>query len=443
MKHFAAAALALTVFASFAAEKVVFKETFDSPDALKKWKIETPADGSKYRVENGALVVEHKHKPGFRSYIEIPIPLLKKGKLEFDVLIDPDRQNPKDRIGLTLDIYNISTFWHDSCKDWRAYFPEPETERLRFFDIEPVGHQRISIVPKYKYVHYCINFDHKADMVEFYAQDMSDPKSSRYDISVWGHDYYQGAYLKIGSYAYASDTYKTLVDNVVLTEITDDGNEVAGKKEEILVFNGLGTVHFFMNDLLKGEKFRMYSWESPGHNATNNNNFQYTKTPSFQTIRNSKLIIFNDAPNIAPALQKQIIKSVRDGADLLIFTGFTCIGRGYYKDSPLAEILPVIPGGLWDFKQVKEKSVLLDLKKGLVPSGAKMYYYWDVKVKEDAEILATAAKGQYPILLRSKIGKGSVTVLTATAFGDDTPDSFWRTEFSRNLIDTLPGRVKR
>ena len=435
------AAAVFAAAAAFSAEKIVFKETFDSPDALKKWKLETPEDGSQYSIDNGALSVLHKHKPGFRSYIEIPVPKIKKGKLEFDVLIDPERRDPRDRIGLTLDLYNISTFWHDSCKDWRAYFPEPEVMRMQYFDIEPVGHKRIAVVPKYKYVHYCITFDQPADMVEFYAEDMNDPKAARYDISVWGHDYYQGAYLKIGSYAYTNDPYRTLVDNVVLTEITDDRKSAGNNKEEILVFNGLGTVHYPMDTLLKGEKFRLYSWDSPGYNATFTNNFQYSKTPSFQTIQNSKLIIFNDGPNIDPALQRQILTSVANGADLLIFSGFASLGRGNYKGSVLELILPVIPCGLWDFKGDGAKPILLDAKEGLVPEGAKMYYYWDAKPAEGAEVLATAGNGKYPILLRKKHGKGSVTVLTATAFGKDDPTSYWRTEFIKNLIETLPGRT--
>ena len=213
-------AFALLTFSAFAAEKVVFEEKFDSPDALKKWRIDTPADGPKYRIDKGALSVEHIHKFQERSYIEIPIPRIKKGKLEFDVLIDPDHSVAGDRIGLTLGFYNISTFWHDSCKDWRMYFPEPEAKRLPYFFIEPVGHRRISRVAKHKYQHYCILFDHDADLIEFYVDDMQDPKSARYDMSVWGHDYYQGSYLKIGSYAYASYPYRTLVDNVKLTEIT-------------------------------------------------------------------------------------------------------------------------------------------------------------------------------------------------------------------------------
>jgi hypothetical protein len=272
-------------------------------------------------------------------------------------------------------------------------------------------------------------------MVEFFVQDMLDPKTARYDISVWGHAYYQGAYLKIGSYSYASDPYRTLVDNVVLTEITDDGKGAVAAKKDILVFDGFGTVHYPVGKLLKGKKYRSYSWVSPGYNPTNKNNFTYEKAPSYQKISEAKLFIFNDAPNIAPALQTQIVKAVRNGSDLLILGGLLSLGKGGYKNSPLEKILPVTLPDLWGIKGSHKKALRLDAKKGLVPAGAELYYYWDVKPVEGAEILATADNGKLPILFRKKYGEGTVTVLSATVFGPVTPSSFWNTEMIQNIFD--------
>lgn len=421
-------------------EKIIFSENFNSPEALSKWRISTAADGPQFRIENGALSVEHRHKPNFGSFIEMRIPLIKKGRIDFDVLIDPERKDPRDRIGLTLDIFNISTFWHDSCNDWRMYFPEPEIKRLPYFFIEPVGHKKIAAVPKYKYVHYRIVFDHDADLVEFYVDDLKDPKSARYDVSIMGHAYYQGAFLRIGSYGYTQNSYRTLVDNIVVTEMSERADSIR-KKDEILVFDGLLTTYLPMKRVLKGAKFRVYHWDSPVYNVSNTNNYQYMKMPGFQTVKNAKTIIFNDAPNVPEALQKKILDSVKEGADLIIFSGLCSLGKGEFKDTPIGRALPVILTDEWAIAGHSEKPIRLDAKPGLVPKdGAVMYYYWDLKPAEGAEILATADNGKIPVLIRKKFGKGTVTVLAATVCGPAGKDCFWKTAFVDNIRNFLKTR---
>ena len=438
-------ALTLAAFSAFAAEKVVFQENFDSPDALKKWRIDTPANGPKYSIDNGMLSVEHIHAYQKRSYIEIPIPLIKKGKLEFDAIIDPEQINRGDRIGLTLGFYNISTFWHDSCKDWRMYFPEPEAKRLAYFFLEPVGHRRISIVPKHKKVHYCILFDHDADLIEFYVNDMRDPKSARYDMSIWGHDFYQGAYLKIGSFAYAAYPYRTLVDNVKLTEITDEAG-AAVKKDNILVFDGMLSVHHPIKKLLKGEKnIRTYNWESTGYNTRTTNNYEFSAFPSFSAIERAKMVIINDAPVIQPALQERVIKAVKNGTHLVILGGLCTLNKGSFQGSPLGAVLPVKLDSKWAIKGAHDKPIKLDAKAGLIPENAEMYYYLDLQAADDAEILATADGGKtlffsqkkIPVIFQKKLGKGTITVLSATACGPSNEKSFWNTDLVKNLLTGL------
>ena len=149
------------------AEKIVFKETFDNADALKKYRIVRQKNGVEFTVEKNTLFVHHKDVP-YSGFIEIPVPMIKKGRLDFDVTVNPSK-NVSSGIGLTLDLYNISTFWHDACNDWRMYFPEPNAKRMLFFNIEPVGHQKIAAVKDYVKKHYRIRFDEEADLVEFYV----------------------------------------------------------------------------------------------------------------------------------------------------------------------------------------------------------------------------------------------------------------------------------
>ena len=180
---------------AFAAEKIVFKETFDTQEALKKYRMVTYPDGGSYQVRDGALIITHRHAYRKGGYIEIPVPLVKKGSLEFELTVDCDHENPGDAVGTTLDLYNISTFWHDSLKDWRYYFPEPAYKKMPYFDIEPVGHQRIKRIQRHKTTKYRIDFDTVKDCVEFYADDFSDPAASRFDVSVLGHAFYREAQI--------------------------------------------------------------------------------------------------------------------------------------------------------------------------------------------------------------------------------------------------------
>lgn len=436
-------------FRGFSGSRVVFSENFDSPDALKKWHVvEYPGSGT-FRVENGTLSVIHNHNPGKGSYIEIPIPAVSCGQVDFDVLIDPDHVDPTVRIGLTFEIYNIASFWHDSLRDWRMYFPEPNASRMPNFDLEPVGHHRISMVPKYKFVHYRIVFDEKRDLVEFYSGDMLDPKASRFDVSVFGHGFYRGGYLRIGSFGITSDSYRTIVDNVVIREFS--GNSEVRKKDQILIFDGICSDLFKVYPLLKkknpwnAEGARRYTWNSPGPNLLpDRNNFRYDGMPGFQTVENAALIIFNDAPNVDEPLQKQIVRSVSDGADLLILSGVFSLGKGGFRNSSLEKILPVIlPDDIWTLAGDGKTDYSLHSKNGFGwnAEGKVLFHFWDLKPSEGAEVLVTVSKPDerrdIPILLRKRFGKGNVYVLTGTACGQSRENSFWEGDFLMNLLRTI------
>ena len=183
------------------------------------------------------------------------------------------------------------------------------------FNFEPVGHQKIAKVGKYKYVHYRIYFDEKLDLVEFYTGDMKDPKTARYDVSVFGHGFYRGGYLRIGSFAFTTDVYRTLVDNIVIREFS--GETELQNKDQILIFDGISSNHYNVYPLLKKKNLwndtgaRHYVWNSPGANIqAHKNNFSYEGMPGFQTVEKAALIIFNDTQNVEAPLQKQIIKTL-------------------------------------------------------------------------------------------------------------------------------------
>ena len=434
--------LALPVMGS-AAEKVVFKETFDTPESLKKWTITNVANSGKFAVENGALCVTHEHNPGNGNYMEIRIPKIKRGRVDFDVMIDPERYNPAARIGLTFEIYNIATFWHDSCRDWRLYFPEPNYKRMPEFDIEPVGHQRITVVPKHKYVHYSIFFDEEKDMVEFYSGDMRDPKAARYDVSVYGHGFYRGGFLRIGNFGFTDGPYRTLVDNVVVTEMSEE--TAAQPKTEFLLFDGIASDIVKFNEAMKPLKVRRYVWDSTGANIVAHiNNCEFVGMPGFQSVEKAQLIVFNDTVNIEPALQRKIMESVKNGTDVLFQGGHFTFNKGGYKNSPFEMILPIkMKDSLWGVSGDKAKALSLSTAGSFKWDNAKdskIYYYWDMEPADGSEVLLTASesgwfgKKDIPILVRKKFGKGYVYVFIGTPCGPSTETSFWNKDYVSAIL---------
>ena len=173
---FLAVCMLLTML-GYGAETVLYAENFDSlADGATieqaGWKIGKSDANCTFVVANKSLRISCTYAKALRGgFAEINIPLCRRGMLEFDLLNDHD----KSGIGLFLDLYNITTFWHEYCGDWRRYFPEPVARRLDGFQVEPVGHRRLAPVTKRQWNHYRILFDKDRDRVEYFINDMQDP----------------------------------------------------------------------------------------------------------------------------------------------------------------------------------------------------------------------------------------------------------------------------
>ncbi|MBR1965180.1 MAG: hypothetical protein IKA22_01065 [Lentisphaeria bacterium] len=423
--------LLLTALSVFGAEKVIFSETFTKPDALKAWRQILKKDGAVFTVAPDGLHVNHKHLKNGGGFIEIPVPLIKKGRLDFDVEVVL-KQGQRPGIGLMVELYNISTFFHDGCRDWRMYFPEANVKRLPYFNIEPVGHHKISSVARNKKIHYRIRFDEESDLVEFYAGDMKDPATARYDVSVFGHAFYRGGYLRIGSFGYAPSDYYSRITNLTLTEEDNTVNHTA-VRDQILVFEGMGSDHYVMKKLFSREtkNIRSYRWESSGACPGNFNNCQYFKMPGFATLDNAKYIIFNDAPNVQKTLQKKMLEAVSNGAHLIIMGGLFTLGNGDFVNTPIGDALPV--------KVDKKWNLAGDSKTPLAISGTKnkgiLYYYFPAELTPGAEVIFKA--GNVPVMVSKKYGKGRISVFCGTPAGPDVKNAFWRTGCLQEMLDKI------
>jgi len=439
--------------------RIIFQEAFDKPEApvsLKElgWRVVSPPGHSTYTVEDGRLYVRitpHKCRDG---YAEIDVPVCRKGQIDLDAMIDPDHLHPKG-IGLTLDLYNISTFWHDYCRDWRLYFPEPTGKRMDGFNVEPVGHKSVGSVKRNEWIHYRIRFDTDNDRVECYIGDMTDPAYIKGDAPVLGRAEYQGGKLRVGSFGLCAGSYRAAIDNIVIRSLDDDEQSAGAETRDLhLLFRGISFDFYRIGPALRAagvdpEAIRNYDldfWRSSY--MPKNNNLKFASFPGASSVGAARSIVLIDAPcgpeDILPEfLQNDIIRSVHAGSRLVILGGLFTLDKGEFKGTSLERILPVELAGAW---QIKGSDTPLPIK-AVAPEFAKIdwtgkpcvYYYHDLTPAKDTRILLEA--GGKPLLVSRKFGAGEVLVFLGTVCGppSETPPIFWKW---RNWPSLAGGMIK-
>ena len=411
-----------------AEDKVVLAEDFKDREAFSiRWHIVSSPGKSTFEPDGKGLVLNLKHNPFNDSYIECSIPLVKKGMLEFDMEF-PD---PADSggIGLYVDIYNIGTFFHSACRDWRYYFPEPESKRVAGFDIEPVGHHKIAPVAPKGRSHYRIVFDADRDRVEFFKDDMEDPAAIVGNVSVFGHDFYRGGKIRIGSMGFAGGKPRAwrLLD-LKLTALAEK-RETDLRRSGVLIFQGMTFDELKIFEALTANGVErkvcsLYTMESTSHAMIISNRLLYDRMPGEKKLRNSELIVLADAPAgpggiIPDFVLKDMADFVRGGGRLVIFGGFFTLEKGEFQKTPLAEVLPVeleSPFATGKFaspaalKSVSPEYAWIDAEKSF-----DVVYYHDLKLKKDAVVKLTA--GGKPMLVERRAGRGSVAVFLGKKAG--------------------------
>ena len=114
MKNIIIVILGMISLCSHAEEKIIFSENFDNyktPVSLEKlgWRVVSKPECSKYVVKEGKLFVTITPHAMHDGFAVTEVPICRKGRIDFDVMIDPDNRNAKG-VGLTLGLYNISTY---------------------------------------------------------------------------------------------------------------------------------------------------------------------------------------------------------------------------------------------------------------------------------------------------------------------------------------------
>jgi hypothetical protein len=439
------------------AEEVIKLDFNEYPDGAvlgkDKWQTHMPAsnkNASTYTVKKGQLEIIANPAQNLRGgYVEMEIPIMRKGTIEFDLNVNHNQKGT----GLFIDLYNISLFWHDYCEDWRRYFPEPTAKRMKYYNVEPVGQRRLGAVKKRKWSHYKIYFDTDNDVVEYYKDDMEDPVYIDGAAAVLGRQEYLGGKLRIGSWGIAKGPMTFLIDNISISSAATQNNETSVKRDRYVIFNGLSYNRYNISEsLLAGgvnkKNIRNFYIENPKPALTPANKFFINKMPGTTSMQKAKSLILVDCPfgpaEIIPEfVQKNAVKNVKQGMTLVVFGGLFALGKGEYQDSYLSDYLPVELKDAWQVKKFQSPLIIQpvsnEMKKLDWKIKPSVVYIHDLKPKKDAEVLLTA--GDHPLLVRQKLGKGEIIVFLGTTCGSlpKNPQNplFWKWNQWAKMVDLI------
>jgi len=424
----------LLFLATMLCAEVIYSENFDgikngTPLSELGWSVKAAENQSLYRIEDGILKITCFNNPYNGGFAEKETPLVKKGTLDFDANIAMEGAGNAKGIALAMGLYNMSTWYHDYCGDWRRYFPEPPSKRIEGFSIEPVGHRVLTNVEKGKWNHYRIVFDADAGIVEYYCNDMTDPVHVDADVPVLGRAEYMGRYLSFASIGFVNGPVTYGIDNIVLAAADDAAvSEPAEKENNILVFQGMSSNEYQAAKVLRileGCTIQEY-WAEVLLSEIPVNKFRMGRLPGKGTLDKSKVIVFVDLPLGPDCVPEYFLKRleewVKNGGVLITLGGPFSYGKGQYKGTLLELLLPVNISGLWE---VKKASAPLVIKPGegfekfsvqIEKDKPAVYYYHDLTMKDGAKVLVNSEQN-IPLWVYWNYGKGKVVSFAGTVMG--------------------------
>lgn len=437
-----------------AAERVLLAQDFDAVadgTTLDKlgWRLVDPGNTCRLVVKDKALRLTSLAAPRLRGgYAEIEVPLCVRGVLEFDVTSDHD---DRGGIGLYVDLYNITTFWHEYCGDWRRYFAEPVAKRLIGFNQEPVGHRPLAKFARHKPNHYRIAFDKSLDRVEYYLNDMKDPVYIDGGVPVWGRSEYLGGFLRLGNWGSTANRFDFTIDNLKLTSLDTEGDAPAAEAErdQIMLFSGLSSGRYAIRQALEAggvpaERIREYLLQNTTPALGVENNFAASRLPGLAATARTATFVLSDFP-VAPAqiipdcVLDDIVANVRKGARLVILGGMYSYARGGYGTSPLVWAVPLKMSTCWDVVAQDPPAPIAPAGDGLPgldwSGGPTVSYLHTLEPDSGAKVLLTA--GGRPFLVSKPLGKGEVLAVLGTAYGVETPAAFWKWSGWPGLVAAL------
>ncbi|OGV73973.1 MAG: hypothetical protein A3K19_22830 [Lentisphaerae bacterium RIFOXYB12_FULL_65_16] len=427
------------------ADAPAFEARFQGAPESEGWELKAGPEQSTYAAKDGVLRVTCMQNPNQGGFIRIPVPVLRRGQFEFDARIAAENGGNCLGVSLTVGLYNLDTWFHDYCHDWRRYFPEPPNRRITGFNVEPVGHRRLAAVERGKWAHYVIRFDQDAGVVEYFRNDLSDPCAIDFDVPVLGRAEYQGGEVRIGNMGLTKGAVVHELRNLRLSALPEQ--TAGGARTEALLFQGMASDRYNLAPILEqacGRKPKVYNLIAVGAATRPTNQFMADRLPGMASVDAARLIVLADFPagpdEVLPvAQQRRLVQAVSDGARLVVLGGFFAFGKGAYANAPLAAVLPIELAGCWDAVALTPPLPLHapGTAPGAPPAPLVTWLH-QAQPRPNAEVLLEA--GNRPVAFRRQIGRGDVLAVTAIPAGAPTAgaepfetSAFWKAWLATNM----------
>jgi len=133
------------------------------------------------------------------------------------------------------------------------------------------------------------------------------------------------------------------------------------------------------------------------------------------------LVVLNNvgANSLGEAGEIAVQQYVKAGGRLLVCGGIYSMGKGRFKESVLAESLPVEAGGFFDLVRLPEFTPVTGSTGGKSALGAVEWIQVPAGVKKGSSLLMSAGKN--PLLVSGNYGRGQVMVWLGTPMGKPAP----------------------
>lgn len=371
-----------TCFHAHASEKLIWKDKFAGSKTMEEagFRKTRTLNGDEFKLNNGILTMTFREwKPYKGTSYQLPLPAVPRGVFTFEVKLASAGAKAFNNASLIVGLGPHRTFFRNNY--WVIHRP-------KHGDMLPYMPVKLNQWTKYKIV-----FDADNRMAEYYINDMKKP----YMVDIDSEANKKPLSLTIANYALTKGAVTHQIRNMKLVQLPPEQKEMSG----LIRFHG---VSFYPESFVKsfGEKeiincnmdFHRANFKVQNRIKMTPVRIPWTGIPKYMIMENMPASIFTKFD------QRSMIHAVKSGSHLIILGGLYTLNKGEFSKSLLKNILPVAVQNVWAVKR---------FDKPLTTSFGPVFHIHDLKLLPGAEVLMSA-NGTVPLLVRKKIGKGSVIV---------------------------------
>ncbi len=421
-----------------------FVEDFEGRAGLaaRGWEVKSTPEQSEWSIRNGCLQMVGHYNPYKGGSITRKVPFFERGTFEFDAKFATSGRRDYRHFSLGFRLYgHMTAFKNYGTHAWLQYRPHKKT-----WATLATG------VPLAEWVHIKVVFDFPDRRAEYYCGTGADPVFVDPDLDVdltrAGHE------LVFFNYGLCNGTVTNLIDNIRLTGVSESGAAAPPVRDGLVLFEGVSASRYAVRQILRAEfaadKVSAYPVVTRGAAIAPRNILRLRRVPGRRRWQQASLIVLADAPAVPNAclpgyLLEDLVAAVKQGAHLLVLGGMFSLGKGGYQDTPLAALVPVGPLAPWNGRRFDKPMPLREPGTGRKASeadrGTVLWFHDCPRIAAGAEVLLEA--GGRPMAVRTRYGRGAVTVFLGMACGDfSTTDSipFWKSPQWPQTLKQLTAR---